>query len=236
MIQCGLINPNLDPNTYALRSAIIEKSNDGTIDFEHLAKPGNLVKVVIKKKLENGLLVSFLKMYYGFIFQDLLDQDLKQYDIGKKIFARIIATNFEKKQIHLSLLPFHLSLQTYIPEKVIGQTYTQGTIKKVLYGASYIVTISENQVQIKDPNVTNNKKDKKNKESILEETKTFEVFLHKIQINNPENEEKTYHKGEIIEGNLMIKDFNYFTHNTNITMRSDNIGSQNIHWHNIKVK
>jgi hypothetical protein len=50
--------------------------SSGAIDIQHLVKPGNLVKVIVKKVLENGLIVKFLNFFYGYIFIDHLNKEI----------------------------------------------------------------------------------------------------------------------------------------------------------------
>lgn len=80
------------------------------LNLQHLAKPGNLVECVVVKQLVNGLLVRFLRVFYGYIFEDHLEMDPTMYRTKSKILARIIATNFENKEIHLSAKPVHVNL------------------------------------------------------------------------------------------------------------------------------
>jgi hypothetical protein len=42
-------------------------------ELHHLVKPGNLVDCSVLKILNNGLVVRFLRFFFGFIFQDHLE-------------------------------------------------------------------------------------------------------------------------------------------------------------------
>ena len=53
-----------------IRKDLVEEGIENSMNLMHVARPGNRFKVRVKKVLENGLLVSFFKFFYGFIFVD----------------------------------------------------------------------------------------------------------------------------------------------------------------------
>ena len=83
------------------------------LDLHHLVKPGNKVKCTVCKVLENGILVRFLRIFYGFLFQDHLTKDASLYKPKTRVDARIISMNVEAKCIHLSTLEKHLEMQKF---------------------------------------------------------------------------------------------------------------------------
>lgn len=52
------------------------------IELENYIKPGSLVNTMILKVLKNGVLVKFLKIFYGYIFVDHLSKKLEEYAVG----------------------------------------------------------------------------------------------------------------------------------------------------------
>lgn len=51
------------------------------LDLSNLVKPGNLVSCVVTKILENGLVVKFNRVFFGYIFDDYLEEPLESYKI-----------------------------------------------------------------------------------------------------------------------------------------------------------
>lgn len=111
------------------------------IDLQHVVKPGNLVSCLVIKVLDNGVLVKFLKIFYGYIFQDHLENTLNKYKVKNILKARIVACNFDQKQINLS--EKHVHLTPYSPSTMPyknGDVFISGfTVSKVLYGGSLLV-------------------------------------------------------------------------------------------------
>ena len=88
--------------------------------------------------------MRFLKQFIGFIFEDHLENDITSYKEKQKYIGRIIASDFEQKQINLSLKKCHIELKKYsqLTYKA-GDIFQEGfTVKKVLYGGSYLVNIN----------------------------------------------------------------------------------------------
>jgi hypothetical protein len=48
-------------------------------DLEAYIQPGTRVNTMVLKKLKNGLLVKFLKIFYGYIFIDHLSKPIDDY-------------------------------------------------------------------------------------------------------------------------------------------------------------
>lgn len=110
-------------------------------DLHHLAKPGNLVNCVVLKVLKNGLIVRFLKQFIGFIFEDHLEKDVSSYKEKERLEARIIASDFDQKQINLSVKKAHLELIPFAGETIAtGDVLTDGfEVTKALYGGSFLI-------------------------------------------------------------------------------------------------
>lgn len=177
----------------------------------------------MKKRLENGLLVNFLNLFYGFIFQDHLSRPLDSYKNNDKILARIIATNFEAKQIHLSDLPFHINLNPYKPEVALSTQFTNPLVQSVLYGGSYILDLK-------------NKASKAKKSEAV----ALRAFLHRRNATGEDDDEEggndvKYDIGAIIDKPVYVQGFNYFEHYAIVTMNEEVVSSLKTYWSNIKV-
>lgn len=87
------------------------------------------------------MIVRFLKQFIGFIFEDHLDKEISAYKEKEKLLARIIASDFDQKQINLSVKKVHLDLKPFNDESIVtGDVLTDGfKITKALYGGSYFV-------------------------------------------------------------------------------------------------
>lgn len=46
--------------------------------------PGHRVNTMVLKKLKNGLIVKFLKIFYGYVFIDHLTRHIDDYKVGDK--------------------------------------------------------------------------------------------------------------------------------------------------------
>ncbi|EAR99985.1 S1 RNA-binding domain protein (macronuclear) [Tetrahymena thermophila SB210] len=161
-------------------------------DLHHLAKPGNLVNAVILKVLNNGLIVRFLKQFIGFIFEDHLDKEISAYKEKEKLLARIIASDFDQKQINLSVKKAHIDLKPYEDNSIVtGDVLTDGfVVTKALYGGSYFVKPNNSNIQ--------------------------QSFLHKAHIEKEELKE-----GQTYTDAIKIKEINYFEQIPIITAKGE---------------
>lgn len=191
-----------------IHPSAIENIEDWAIDtaaeiYYECVKPGFLVQARIESIVENGLNVSFGKGINGVIFIDHLKQDLSKYKKKKKILARVISVEFEKKIISLSELD-HIVHQTPVtPNSKQGDVITNVKVVKKVYGKSYLVE--------GDSTTTGQK---------------VQCFLHQNHIaaavNLKEGNKraqkdilKLHEKGELEVGeqlqcNVRIKEFNHF--------------------------
>lgn len=185
-----------------------------TVMLESLASAGNLVNVIVKKVLENGLLVTFCSVFFGFIFTDHLQQPLNTYKTGDKFQARIIATDWEAKQINLSNLDFHVSLTTYNPTIPVGTTFDHPNVADTIYGGSYFLNLK----------------------NLEEEETALKGFLHKTHVlKNKKQEVPEYNQGDKLD-KVVLKDYNYFEHYFFVTMKAEETKSNSkLHWDNLKV-
>lgn len=76
--------------------------------------PGHRVNVKVLKVLRNGLLVKFLKVFYGYIFIDELVRSLEEYKEGETLECRITSLSTNPPRIFLS--EKLLDLQPYEPK------------------------------------------------------------------------------------------------------------------------
>lgn len=60
----------------ALNLKGVEEEEMSKLEIEHYAVPGTLVNTKVIKKLSNGLMVKFLKIFIGFIHADHLERSL----------------------------------------------------------------------------------------------------------------------------------------------------------------
>jgi len=227
-LDCQIIHPNLVFGTETLNyNQITNNGEDSGLDLHRLVDAGNLVHAIVKKKLENGLLVNFLGLFYGFIFQDHMSKPLSQYKLNEKLVARIIATDFESKQIHLSDLDPHVNLTIYKPEVTIGTKFTSVLVKEELYGGSYLLEIGERTLKKKNKGDTDNE--------------VIKGFLHNIHVvtNEEDEEAKEEHRlqaGAALDKPVYVKDYNYFEHYVVVTMKEEVLSSLKTSWTNLKVK
>lgn len=70
---------------------------------------------MVLKVLKNGLIVKFLKVFYGYIFIDHLDKNIEEYSNGDKFQSRIIYLQLTSPVIYLSQK--HADLTLYTPNK-----------------------------------------------------------------------------------------------------------------------
>ena len=212
VFDCQIIHSSLQFNTQAINyNELASQDEEGVADLQRLADPGNLVQAYVKKKLENGLLVNFLNLFYGFIFQDHLEKPLSSYKVNQKLIARIIATNTEVKQIHLSDLAFHVGLNVYNTQVAPGTKFQKAYVKEELYGGSYILEVGDRPV----------KKGKK-ADAPQEGSQVHKAFLHTTHIVQEEGEEEDALKvGATLKKDVFVKTFNYFEHYLIVSMRDD---------------
>lgn len=71
-------------------------------DLEPYIMPGHRVNTMVLKKLKNGLLVKFLKIFYGYIFIDHLIKHIDDYKVGDKFECRIIHLSMNPPTVFLS--------------------------------------------------------------------------------------------------------------------------------------
>jgi len=208
MVDCQIIHPSLMFDNEPLNGKEIKKQQEsGEINLETLAAAGNLINGTVKKVLENGLLVSFLQVFYGFIFQDHLPKPLSEYKNGEKIIARIIATDWESKAIHLSALDHHINLSLYSSDIALGTGFKNVTVSEVLYGGSYWLKTQED-----------------------DEIGSLKLFLHKTHVGSNQK----FEVGNTIE-TVFVKDHNYFEHFPVVTMRDDVLATLKVFWSNLQV-
>ena len=60
------------------------------LELEHYVVPGTLLNSKVIKKLSNGLMVKFLKIFVGFIHADHLVRPLDSYANDEKMLVRVI--------------------------------------------------------------------------------------------------------------------------------------------------
>jgi hypothetical protein len=145
------------------------------------------VNCIVLKSLSNGLIVRFLKNFIGFVFEDHLEKDVSAYREKEKILGRIIASDFEQKQINISFKKVHLELKPFQDDSVVvGDVLSTGyEVTKVLFGGSFYVR----------PLNASNKSD----------ASLSTLFLHKTHASTEEMKE-----GEIRKESLKIKEINFF--------------------------
>jgi ribosomal protein S1 len=95
----------------ALNLRGIEEEDMSKLEIEHYAVPGTLVNTKVIKKLSNGLMVKFLKIFIGFIHADHLVRPLDSYTNDEKMMARIIYQCNNPPMIFLS--ERHKTIKTY---------------------------------------------------------------------------------------------------------------------------
>lgn len=72
------------------------------LELENYVKPGAKVNTMVLKVLKNGLIVKFLKIFFGYIFVDHLERKLEEYAAGDKLHCRIIYLQLNPPVIYLS--------------------------------------------------------------------------------------------------------------------------------------
>ena len=79
--------------------------------------PGTLVNTKVIKKLKNGLMVKFLKIFIGFIHADHLVKPFESYTNDEKLMARVIYQCNNPPMIFLS--ERHRTIKAYEPERKV---------------------------------------------------------------------------------------------------------------------
>lgn len=92
----------------------LEEDELAKLDVEQYIAPGHRVNVRVMKVLKNGLLVKFLKVFYGYIFIDHLVRDIEEYKEGETFESRIISLSTNPPKIFLS--EKHIDLEPYQPK------------------------------------------------------------------------------------------------------------------------
>ena len=91
---------------------------------------------MVLKVLKNGVIVKFLKVFYGYIFIDHLSKDLAEYAAGDKLQCRIIYLQMNPPLIYLS--EKHADIACYTPSRKLyaGISLPKEPIEP-LFGAYY---------------------------------------------------------------------------------------------------
>ena len=184
----------------------IREDNDSTL--EGCVKAGNVVRCIVKKKLQNGLLVNFLKMFLGFIFEDQLTKPLSEFAANEKFMAMVVATNYQTKEIHLSMKEFHIRMENYVPSVDLGTLLPGIKIAQVLYGGSFLAQCTNPQ--------TND---------------GFLAFLHKTNLETEEQLEVD----QEVDSQFAVKSYNYYDHLPVLTGKEEQMNDENVHWQNLNV-
>ena len=85
------------------------------LELENYLRPGSKVNSMVIKVLKNGVIVKFLKIFYGYIFIDHLDKHIDEYSAGDKFQSRIIYLQLNPPVVYLSQK--HADLSLYVPDK-----------------------------------------------------------------------------------------------------------------------
>ena len=93
----------------------LEEEELAKLDIEQFISPGHRVNVKVIKVLRNGLLVKFLKVFYGYIFMDELVRELEEYKEGETLESRIISMSTNPPKIFLS--EKHTNLAPFEPKR-----------------------------------------------------------------------------------------------------------------------
>lgn len=194
-------------------------------------KPGFLVSAKVSKQFENGVELTFLGGLTGTVFQDHMDQNLRDAKVGAKVSARIISADPLAKRVTLSTLPHIVNWNTgdhkpntKLPK--VGEVFEKATIKKNLYGSSYLVDLGNG----------------------------LEGFLHKLHAKaetEPEEDLKSddgelppkafkkeaqpeWKVGDKLE-QVKVKEINYFDMTPLLSIKKEVLGSENISYQHVKV-
>lgn len=201
IINCSLIDPLTQ-----LKLTESQLEGQESSDFQHIVKPGSLFDVKIVKKLENGVLVRFLKYFYGFIFDEHLHLPLEAFKKSQKFNGRVIYLDAESKTIHFSSKENVIALKVFEKKNFefkIGNVYDSFEVVKRLGGQNYLIKLGDKDVV---------------------------GFLPKNQ-----REEKEEMEGKVGK-KIKIKEFNYFEGYPMLTMKNDFMGENAISWNDINVK
>ncbi len=79
--------------------------------------PGTLLNSKIIKKLSNGVMVKFLKIFVGFVHADHLTKPLDSYANDEKMLVRVIYQCNNPPMIFLS--ERHRTIKPYEPERTV---------------------------------------------------------------------------------------------------------------------
>lgn len=196
------------------------------INFE-CVKPGFLVEGRIESIVDNGLNISFGRGVNGVIFIDHLSRDLSKYKKKKKILARVISVDFEKKRIGLSELENIIQLKPSSPPGRPGEVLTNVKVLKKAYGGAYIVEGQSTE--------TGNKITGFLHQNHIAAAVKFKESGRKRKKDLIESRKKEgFEIGEVLKCNVRIKEFNYFD-NTPIVSSMEGINeSAVLNWDNIK--
>jgi hypothetical protein len=83
------------------------------MELEQYVSPGTLLPTKVVKVLANGLMVKFLKIFFGFIHVDHLENNISFYPVDSKLQARVIYSCLNPPFIYLSQV--HVDLRPYRP-------------------------------------------------------------------------------------------------------------------------
>lgn len=87
------------------------------LELDQYVTPGTLVNTKIIKVLKNGVMVKFLKIFFGFIHHDHLENNMDFYTLDAKIEARVIYSCLNPPFIFLSQK--HTNLHRYQPKRIL---------------------------------------------------------------------------------------------------------------------
>jgi len=148
-IECVTTAVNDGAQSATLRAhpkAVYEAlTRSGNLAFTSLV-PGMLVNCVVDKKVENGVLVNFLGMFYGVIDMSSLSRPLSSADWaasineGETLHARIVLVDQATKSIRLSVRPHVLEMRGPRNLPALGDVVENLTILTVQKTAGVLMT------------------------------------------------------------------------------------------------
>ena len=208
---------------------LVEAKIEGTVEA-HPSKSSTSTKNGSQKASNktscNGLNVTFGKGVNGVIFVDHLQHDLSKYKKNKKILARVIYVDFEKKLIGLSELEHILNLTPSSTDLTSDEILNNVKIVRKVYGNSYEVEAEKASTGDKvrwffHKNhiiEVSNEKDAKNK------SKEYLDFKAKAELD----------VGQNLEYDLRVKEFNYFDAIPIVLPLHDKLGGSSINWNTLR--
>lgn len=141
VIMCELPQLNQENNEEnEIENQVILKNKPEDIDIRQYMIPGTLVSGKIVKILENGLAIRLFKNFHGFIFNENLPKDLKEYGMNKKIHTRIVYFEPDSQRLLISAKENLILLKNFphLP-KYIGQIFSDFSIANKIDGGHYFL-------------------------------------------------------------------------------------------------